>query len=402
MWYDGGVSVFKITHVNKHSRARVGELTTAHGMINTPGFMPVATRGVLHGMSLDDAKECGTEVMMCNLHHLNRRTGIGKIAEAGGLHKWMNWNLPLATDSGGFQVFSLGWGMVHGVGKIAGGINARPSQVKALATAKATIDPGGVIFSDGAELIRLTPEIVTSWQEQLGADLIFAFDECTSPLHDEEYNRQALERTHRWAKQCLNARTRSDQLMFGIVQGGTFENLRKASAEVISQMPFEGIGIGGSFGQHAMVETLEWIIPLLPEEKPRHLLGIGWLEDILHAVDEGVDLFDCVEPIRRARHQHVLTATHYTDIVPLARIRGDQPLLDDCDCSTCKTLTAQQISVWCRAKDRQGSRALAIHNTRMMMKLMEDCRAAIKLGDWNEFRRERLAKIEAVKPSIVD
>lgn len=393
--------VFTITATTRHSQARVGVLHTAHGDISTPNFMPVATRGVFHGMELNDARECGAEVLMCNTHHLNRTHGVQKIADAGGLHNFIGWHHPLATDSGGFQVFSLGWGMIHGVGKVAGGINARPASDMTLALAQATIDDNGVIFSDGRELVRLTPEIAIQWQEKIGADIIFAFDECTSPLHDETYNRKAMERTHDWARRCLQVRTRNDQLMFGIVQGGTFENLRQASAKIIGALPFDGIGIGGSFGQHAMVEALDWVMPLLPEEKPRHLLGIGWLQDILLAVDRGIDLFDCVEPIRRARHQHVLTHTHYTDIVPLSRAQGDGPLVNDCDCSSCRLLSATDIKNWCKEKDHRGSRALAIHNTRMMMQLMEDIRAAITEGRWKDFFQERISLIEMERPSIV-
>ncbi len=393
--------IFAIHSTAKNSAARTGILHSAHGDILTPNFMPVATRGVFHGMSLDDARDVGAEVLMCNTHHLNRTHGVQKIADAGGLHNFINWHQPLATDSGGFQVFSLGWGMVHGVGKVAGGINARPVDTTTLALAQATIDNDGVIFSDGRELVRLTPEIAIQWQEKIGADIIFAFDECTSPLHDEAYNTKAMERTHAWAKRCLTARTRNDQLMFGIVQGGTFESLRKTSAKVIGAMDFEGIGIGGSFGQHAMVETLDWVMPMLPEEKPRHLLGIGWLQDIILAVDRGIDFFDCVEPIRRARHQHVLTEVQYLDIVPLTRQRGEQSLVEGCDCMTCKTTTATQVKLWCKAKDHQGSRALAIHNTRMMMRLMTDIRTAISSGRWEEFKQERLGRIEATRPSVI-
>ncbi len=395
------MDIFQIDQTARHSRARAGTLTTTHGQIHTPNFMPVATRGIFHGMELSDARACGAEVLMCNTHHLNRRHGIQAIATAGGLHNFIGWHHPLATDSGGFQVFSLGWGMVHGVGKVAGGINARPASDTALALAQATIDNDGVIFSDGRELVRLTPEIATQWQEKIGADIIFAFDECTSPRHDETYNRQAMDRTHAWARRCLTARTNDDQLMFGIVQGGIFEALRHASAKVIGQLPFDGIGIGGSFGQHRMVETLDWVMPSLPETKPRHLLGIGWVQDVLLAVDRGIDLFDCVEPIRRARHQHVLTDTHYMDLVPLVRRQGDGPLVNDCDCSSCRLLSAADIKQWCRAQEHRGSRALAIHNTRMMIRLMENIRAAIAAGRWHDFFDERLSQIETQRPSIV-
>jgi tRNA-guanine family transglycosylase len=174
------------------------------------------------------------------------------------------------------------------------------------------------------------------------------------------------------------------------------------SAEFIGRQPFDGIGIGGSFGQHAMVNALDWIMPELPDEKPRHLLGIGWVQDILLAVDRGIDLFDCVEPIRRARHQHVLTPTRYLDIVPLARQRGDKSLVEGCDCSSCAESSAQKIKTWCKARDERGSRALAIHNTRMMMRLMADIREAISTNRWESFRQERLHEIEAQAPAVVN
>lgn len=395
------MSSFDIRHQATGSAARTGVLRTAHGDIQTPNFMPVATRGVFHGMELADARACGVEVLMCNTHHLNRLHGVQTIAQAGGLHAFTGWNHPIATDSGGFQIFSLGWGMVHGVGKVAGGINARPTSDSRLVSAQASIDHDGVIFSDGRELVRLTPEIATHWQEQLGADITFAFDECTSPLHDERYNRIALDRTHNWAKRCLAVRQRTDQILFGIVQGGTFEGLRKKSAQVVGAMPFDGLAIGGSFGQQAMVETLSWTIPYLPEAKPRHLLGIGWVHDIILAVDQGIDLFDCVEPIRRARHGHVLTGTHYIDIAPLSRRQGNGPLVNDCDCSSCRWLSAADIKQWCRARDFRGSRALAIHNTRMMMRLMEQIRTAISTGCWPQWRQEQLAQIEARRPTVI-
>ncbi|MBI5467200.1 MAG: tRNA guanosine(34) transglycosylase Tgt [Candidatus Kerfeldbacteria bacterium] len=395
------MAFFTITSTAARGAARTGTVRTVHGDIETPNFMPVATRGVFHGMELTDAAEAGAEVLMCNTHHLNRSVGADTIAAAGGLHTWMKWDRALATDSGGFQVFSLGWGRVHGIGKHAGGINARPVGTHAIVSAQATIDDQGVIFSDGEQLVRLTPETAISIQEQLGADIIFAFDECTSPLHDEAYNAAALERTHRWAKQCLTARTRADQAMFGIVQGGTFERLREASAQFIGQLPFEGIGIGGSFGQHEMVTTLDWVMPHLPLDKPRHLLGIGWLQDILLAVDRGIDLFDCVEPLRRARHQHVLTPTGYRDVTPVSRGQGDGPLVANCDCVSCRTMSASDIRGWCKARDYRGSRALAIHNVRTMIRFMAEIRSAITTGRWPAFLAERLSELERRHPSVV-
>ena len=390
-----------ITQQDDSSRARTGILHTTHGDIRTPNFMPVATRGMIHGMELVDAEACGVEVLMCNTHHLNKSIGVEKIREAGGLHKWMNWTKPLATDSGGFQVFSLGWGMTHGIGKQAGGINARPHQTNALAIAQATIDDDGVIFSDGEGLVRLTPETSVAWQEAYGSDIMFAFDECTSPLHDEAYNKQAMDRTHRWAQKCLDARTRNDQMMFGVVQGGMFDGLRQESAKIIGAMAFEGFAIGGSFGQHELVEALRVVMPLLPEAKPKHLLGIGWYQDMLHGIDHSVDVFDCVEPIRRARHRNVLTNTHYVDIRQIARDRKERSLVDGCDCAACMSVSSEEIRQLCLAKDHAGSRWLSIHNVRMMMRFMDASRQAIAEGRWTKWKQERLSEIDAIKPTVV-
>ncbi len=383
------MSTFEITHGYQPHSVRVGILHTPHGDIPTPNFMPVATRGVFHGMELTDAIDADVDVIMCNTYHLSRQIGAEKIAEAGGLHQWMGWNKALATDSGGFQVFSYGWSRVHGSMKKQGGINA--ADPRPLGESKVMIDNDGVTFTDGEQSIRLTPQESMRLQQLLGADIAFAFDEPTSPQHNETYNRQALERTHSWAKLCLESHHRSDQLLLGIVQGGPFEHLRKASAELIGQLPFGGFAIGGSYDAGGAAAALRAAAPFLPEGKPRHVLGIGWVNDILDCVEAGADLFDCVEPIRRARHQSALTGTKYEDITGVARRQTDGPLVNSCDCTSCTTLSANQIKAWCKARDRQGSRALSIHNVRMMVRLMSDIRQAITEKRWPEFRQSKLA-----------
>lgn len=380
------MSTFEMMHVS--GAARTGILHTAHGDIPTPNFMPVATRGVFHGMDISDATDAGVDVIMCNTFHLSREVGAETIAERGGLHQVMHWNKPLATDSGGFQVFSYGWSRLHGVMKTAGGINAR--NVQPIGQSQVDIDDDGVTFRDGDKVLRLTPAESMRLQGLLGADIAFAFDEPTSPLHDEAYNRQALERTHRWAELSLQAHTKDDQLLLGIVQGGPFEHLRQASAQFIGALPFDGFAIGGSYDAGGAAAALRAAAPSLPESKPRHILGIGWVADIIHAVDAGADLFDCVEPIRRARHRHALIGSQYRDVTVIARQRGHQPLVEGCDCRACQQWMADDIRAWCKAKDFRGSRALAMHNVRTMVRLMSDIRQAINRGRWSEWRDQHL------------
>ncbi len=374
---------FTLTHATEPHGARVGILHTTHGDIPTPNFMPVATRGVFHGLEFSDAKTAGVDVIMCNTYHLSREIGAEKIAAAGGLHKWTGWDKPIATDSGGFQVFSYGWSRTHGVMKKSGGINA--PNVQPTGQSQVAIDDDGVTFRDGEKTIRLTPAESMRLQQLLGADIAFAFDEPTSPLHDEGYTRQSLERTHRWAKLCLDHHHRSDQMLLGIVQGGPFQSLREISAKAIGSLPFGGFAIGGSYEAGGMAKALRWAVPFLPSDRVRHVLGIGWVRDIIEAVDAGADLFDCVEPIRRARHQSLLVGDRYEDVTIVARRQGNGPLVNDCDCVACEQWSAQQIKAWCKARDFQGSRALAIHNVRTMVRLMADIRHAITEGRWPDY-----------------
>lgn len=352
--------------------------------------MPVATRGVFHGMELSDAVEAEVDVIMCNTYHLSRQVGAEKIGAAGGLHQWMGWDKPLATDSGGFQVFSYGWSRIHGVMKKPGGINT--AEVRPVGDSQVTIDDDSVTWRDGDQTICLTPQESMRLQELLGADIVFAFDEPTSPQHDHTYNQAALKRTHRWAKQSLEHHQRPDQLLFGIVQGGPFQDLRQASAKFIGGLPFGGFAIGGSYDAGGAAAALRAAASFLPPDKPRHVLGIGWVKDILDCVDAGADLFDCVEPIRRARHQNVLTDTHYEDVTIVARRQADRPLVNGCDCHACRQWSAAQIKTWCKARDRQGSRAVSIHNVRTMVRLMAEIRQAITDGQWETYRQTKLVQ----------
>ncbi len=287
---------FKVLKKAKNSQARLGILKTEHGLVETPALVPVATQAVIKTLDSQEVKETKSQILICNTYHLHLRPGEDIIAKAGGLHQFMNWSRPLMTDSGGFQVFSLGFGRDYGTGKILKkftlhlskkdtgliGYGQQPKLLK--------ITDRGVFFRsslDGKKLF-LGPRESIKIQEKLGADIIFAFDECTSPIADYKYTKKSLEKTHKWAKICLDAK-KTKQALFGIVQGGRYKDLRIESAKFIGSLAFDGFGIGGEFGSNKrkMLQMLGWAIKELPKDKPRHLLGIGYLEDIPQIIKAG-------------------------------------------------------------------------------------------------------------------
>jgi len=309
--------MFKIK--NQYKKARTGILRTPYGNIKTPNMAFVATHGNIRFLNAKEQRLAGPELMIANTFHLWVGNKVSKIKKDGGIHKWSKWKRPIMTDSGGYQVFSLGWGKVHGVGKIDNhyrlnnrqrlSINTNAVKIKAV-----KIKSDGVVFSYDGKKYKLTPKKSIKLQYDIGADIIFAFDECTSPLHNYAYNQQALKRTNKWAVESLNEfkRIRNKKLgikqqLFGIVQGGVYEKLRRQSSKFIGSLPFDGFGIGGSFGEKQMSKIIEWALSGLPEEKPRHLLGIGKIKDIFPAVEKGIDLFDCAIPTREARHGTIYT-----------------------------------------------------------------------------------------------
>ena len=263
---------FKILKKDPKTRARLGVLKTPHGTIQTPSYVIVATHAAVKSLKPSDIKKTKTQVVISNTYHLWDKALKNK-NEPHLVHKLLGARLPVMTDSGGFQVFSLGFGK-NRVGKILTPFNGVYPQDDPKRKDVKITEKGVYFMLDGKKRF-LGPALSIKLQEKLGADMIFAFDECTSPLDSHTYNKKALERTHRWAKECLKARKRKDQMLFGIVQGGRFKDLRIKSAKFIGSLPFDGIGIGGSFGKEEMVKTLKWLVPYLPEEKPRHLLGIG-------------------------------------------------------------------------------------------------------------------------------
>src|SRR3989344_1757786 len=401
--------MFKILKKSQKSLARLGLIETKHGVIETPAFIPVGTQGTVKGLTVEQLNNLGAQAVLCNAYHLYLRPGDAQVKKIGGLHKFMNWPKPVFTDSGGFQVFSLGYGLEHGVGKIAsmfpgekggvlskskGRILNKPQKPAKDKLTKITED--GVEFSshlDGSKHF-LTPEKSIKIQENLGADIIFAFDECTSPLHDYRYTKRSLARTHRWAVRSLNAKhsAPNDQSLYGIIQGGTHKDLRLEAAKFISSLDFEGIGVGGALGKtkKEMYKVIGWIAPFLPENKPRHLLGIGAADDIIEAVKLGMDTFDCVQPTRIARNGSALLTTG--GLAPFSVSKGSlnlktsgclkdtNPIDKKCDCYTCKNHTRAYLCHLFRANEMLGPVLTTIHNLRFMERFMEKVREEIKKG----------------------
>jgi queuine tRNA-ribosyltransferase len=315
---------FKIEKKLKGKLGRVGKIETPHGVIETPAFVVVGTKGTVKSVNPEQVRDAGAQVVLGNTYHLYLQPGDETVKKMGGLNKMMNWHGPTMTDSGGFQVFSLGAAYGKGISKVIQITDPSlmiPERFDDTAAPRlAKVGQDGVSFTshlDGS-VHYITPEKSIQIQHNLGADMIFAFDECTSPAEDLKYQEEALDRTHAWAKRSLeehNKLNKEDKIaLFGIVQGGREEKLRKKSAKVISEMEvdgktFDGFGIGGSFAKEDMSTAVEWVNEILPEEKPRHLLGIGEPEDLFMGIENGVDLFDCVLPTRLGRNGTLYTKT---------------------------------------------------------------------------------------------
>ena len=361
----------------------MGILETEHGVVETPSLVPVATRAVVKTLTSEEVKATKSQILIANTFHLHLRPGEDIIKSQGGIHKFSKLPVPIMTDSGGFQVFSLGFGLEHRVGKVLKGRdenNFNEEKAKGQQAKLAEIDENGVSFIshlDGS-IHRFTPEKSIRIQEDLGADIIFAFDECTSPLASYGYTKKAMIRTHRWAKRCLKAKKRKDQLLFGVVQGGPFKDLRKESAKFISDLPLDGIGIGGSFGKDEMKKTLDWIRPYLPENKPRHLLGIGYLDDLKQAIKRGMDLFDCVYPTRLARHGTFLTNEREMNIFKAVYRLDKAPIVKNCACYTCQNFSRAYLRHLFKAGEILGSRLATFHNLWFMRQFIEEIKQAIK------------------------
>lgn len=357
---------FQIEGLEKHARA--GVFHTPHGDLLTPVFAPVGTQATVKSLTPAQLAETGASLVLSNTYHLYLRPGADLVAEMGGLHEFMQWPHPMLTDSGGFQVFSL-------------------SETR-------KVDEEGVTFKshiDGSTH-RFTPESSIQVQEKLGADIIMAFDECAAP-HDLEYNQRAVVRTHNWLKRCVDAKTRTDQALFGIVQGGVFADLRRQSAEFVTSMELPGTAIGGlSVGEskaemHAMLDVLH---PLLPADKPRYLMGVGSPEDLVNGVLRGVDIFDCVLPTRLARHQSAFTPNGRINLMNAGFARDPRPIDETCTCYACKNFTRAYLRHLVVAKEMLASTLISMHNISFLIHLMEQIRNAILLAKFEPFAAEFL------------
>jgi queuine tRNA-ribosyltransferase len=364
---------FKVLVKDKTTRARVGLLTTSHGQVETPTYVIVATHASIKSLKSSDIKKTKTQMVISNTYHLWDKA-LANINSGKIVHSILKTKIPAMTDSGGFQVFSFGAAREHNVGKVLKREKRKPGEKSAI-----KITEKGVYFLLDGEKRFLSPELSMEIQGRLGADIIFAFDECTSPLHSFEHNKKALERTNRWLKRCLKAKAREDQLLYGIVQGGRFNSLRKSSAKFVASLPVDGFGIGGSFGKDEMKGKLQSVIPYLPDEKPRHLLGIGKIEDIFIAIENGVDSFDCVIPTREARHARLWTNKGATDIRKAMYEKDDKIIEKGCSCPTCvKGITRSQLRKYFKNKDMEAGRWASIHNIWFFNNLVEKIRESIK------------------------
>jgi queuine tRNA-ribosyltransferase len=377
---------FELLQEDPHSRARAGVIHTPHGQIPTPAFAPVGTQATVKAVSPQELRELGVSLIMANTYHLYLRPGPDTVADLGGLHGFMGWDGPIMTDSGGFQVFSL-------------------APLRA-------VDMTGVTFRshlDGSEHL-FTPERVMDIQKKLGADIILCLDECSEPL-DYDYNVQALERTHHWAERCRAAHASrnqalrpvseaaSGQALFGIVQGGVFADLRRRSAEFVTALDFPGYSIGGlSVGEpkELMHEMLEATVPLLPADKPRHLLGIGSPEDFFESVARGMDIFDCVLPTRIARNGALFTRTGRLNIRNAQYADDPAPIEEGCDCYACRHFSRAYLRHLIMAKEILGIRLATLHNLHFTLNLMREIRDAILAGTFSTLKKEFLASYEIV------
>ncbi|MEK7544917.1 MAG: tRNA guanosine(34) transglycosylase Tgt [Patescibacteria group bacterium] len=371
---------FTIKSKSKTGYSRTGVLQTPHGQIHTPVFMPVGTLGAVKTLSPDEVKSLGAEIILANTYHLHLRPGEKFIKKMGGLHEWTNWDRPMLTDSGGFQVFSLE--------------NMRK------------ITQEGVEFKshiDGTKLF-LTPEKVMQIEHDLGADIIMAFDECAAGDSSHAYAKEAMQRTHDWVLRCKKEHeklekkrgtTTSPQALFPIIQGVTFADLRIESTKFMSDLNLPGIAIGGlSVGEEKekMYGTLETIAPHLPEEKPRYLMGVGSPEDLLEGVDRGIDMFDCVMPTRIARHGAFWTQ-HGRNQIKNAEFRtSSQPLMKNCQCYSCKNFSASYIRHLFVENEILAHRLITIHNLAFLLDLMKNIRTEIEKGTFQTFKKKFLKK----------
>ena len=362
---------FELLHVDKYTGARRGRLHTPHGVIETPIFMPVGTQATVKTFTPDELKMCGAQIILSNTYHLHLRPGEDLIAEAGGLHKFMNWDRPILTDSGGFQVFSL-------------------SELR-----KLTEDGVEVRSHLDGSRHYFSPEVSVGVQEKLGSDIMMQFDECSPYPCDYDRARKAMHRTLRWLDRCMKAKTRGDQALFGIVQGAFYKDLRIECAKEMAKLDLPGFGIGGlSVGEpkEVMYDMLEAIAPYMPEHKPRYLMGVGSPDCLVEGVLRGVDMFDCVLATRVARNGTAFSQGGRLVIRNAAYAHDFGPMEEGCDCYACKNFSRAYIRHLFKAEEILALRLISIHNVRFLLRQMEQIRAAIEQDCMREYAEEFFAK----------
>jgi len=359
---------FRIIAKDRLTGARRGTLTTPHGDIETPIFMPVGTHAAMKAMTPLQVSECGAQIILANTYHLHLRPGEGLVEKAGGLHRFMAWNGPILTDSGGFQVFSLP--------------NKRITEEGAFFRHEIT---GEEVFLDPPRAIAI--------QEALGADIVMAFDECIPYPCDRQYAAESTRKTIRWAKQCQQAQTRQDQALFAIVQGSTFPELRSMCAEELVAMDFPGYAIGGvsvGEGLELLKQVVEYTAPFLPENKPRYLMGVGLPEDILESVERGMDMFDCVIPTRYARSATLFTRRGKIRLTHKNYRRDFYPIEPNCGCYACRNFSRAYIHHLFNANEVLSAILASIHNVQFYLDMMAEVRESIEKGLFAEYKREFL------------
>lgn len=385
---------FKISTKLSGTLARTGVIHTPHGDINTPAFIVVGTKATVKALTPEQVKQTGAQAVLANAYHLYLQPGPGVIDEAGGLNNFMNWDGPTFTDSGGFQVLSLGVGFKKVVTMDG---NAEEKTATARKGERlARVDDKGVYFKshiDGT-MHRFTPESSIQIQHKIGADIMFAFDECTSIAQPYSYQRESLIRTHHWAKQCLIEHDRLTkerankpyQALFGVIQGANYKDLREEAAGFMGELLFDGYGIGGALEKENLGTIVKWVNNILPEDKPKHLLGLSEPDDIFIGIENGIDTFDCVSPARIGRNGSIYTLNGRFNITKAMYKNDFSPVAEDCNCYTCTSYTKAYMHHLFKAKERLAATLATIHNEYFIVKLVDDIRSSIDNGTFFEFK----------------
>ncbi|MDQ4489958.1 tRNA guanosine(34) transglycosylase Tgt [Sinomonas sp. ASV486] len=384
---------------------RTGTITTPHGTIQTPAFIAVGTKATVKAVLPESIRDLGAQAVLANAYHLYLQPGPDILDEAGGLGKFMNWAGPTFTDSGGFQVMSLGSGFKKVIDMTGPGAPEQAGADDAVAPGKerlAHIDDDGVWFKSylNGDKHRFTPEISMQVQHQIGADIMFAFDELTTLHNSRRYQEEALERTRLWAQRCVAEHFRLTderegkpyQALFGVIQGAQYEDLRRKACRDLGEMPFDGFGIGGALEKENLGTIVGWCSEMLPEDKPRHLLGISEPDDIFVAIEAGADTFDCVSPTRVARNSAFYTAEGRLNLSGAKYRRDWGPLQEGCDCYTCANYSRAYIRHLYKASEMLSHTLISIHNERFVVRMVDDARRAIEDGTFHEFKAETLGR----------